>query len=528
MTEKAFLVGLDGATWDLVRPWIDAGELPALASFLDDGAHGTLYSTVPSNTPVAIPALYTGCDPSITGSFNFTRPDGTPVTLQEIGGPKLWDVLGEFDKHSCVVNVRTTHPPNTVEGVMISGPPTPGGDTEYSYPADTAAEVEFYSEADTNESRFHDDPYERSEEMVRTFSDGMSSRFSSFMRLISDQEYEFNMFWFGRTDSLQHWLWGNNASLLSLYKEVDSRIGKLVESTDADVFVVSDHGFEQMATRRFHVNEWLRREGHLSVVGGAAVNSVLSAGQSVLRERLSGSTLKRILSILPTGQSQTETTETTESVIDRSRANVPGVGSDTDAVLATKWGIDVIAPQERRETVKEEIIDGLSTLTDSEGNVVARFADKAENVFARGPYLDEIPDVVFQLNTPYFAESGLSRTIFSEMRGKVATQESGNRFNGWHTYDRDGIWMAKGPNVASGGTFDANITDVAPTILHLLNTPIPEAMTGEVMRDLFPEASEAAERTKETFAFENGEHGTELSEAELEAMYEQLEDMGYK
>ena len=525
MTEKVFLIGLDGATWDLIRPWIEGGELPTLASFLTDGAYGTLHSTVPSNTPVAIPALYTGCDPSITGSFNFTRPDGTPVALQEIDGPKIWDVLAEFDRTSCIVNVRTTHPPDTVNGVMISGPPTPGKGTEYSYPTGKAADVAFYPEAETNESRFHDNPYEQSEEMVQTFTDGMSSRFSSFMSLVSEQQYDFNMFWFGRIDSLQHWLWGDHESLLSLYKEIDTRIGKLLDLTDAHVFIVSDHGFEQMATRRFHVNEWLRREGHLSVIGGSIGNSVLSVGQSILREHLSGSTLKRVLSILPTEQSETETGE---SIIDRSRSNVPGTRDDIDAVLATKWGIDVLAPKTRREIVREEIIDGLSSLEDTEGNAVVRFVGKAENVFSEGPYLDNIPDIVFQLNTPYFAEGGLSEKVFSEMRGKVATQESGNRFNGWHAYDRDGIWMAKGPDMASGRTFDAEITDLVPTTLHMLDTPIPETMTGEVMWELFAADSKVSDRAKRTFAFRDKKYHSELSEADREAMYEQLEDMGYK
>jgi predicted AlkP superfamily phosphohydrolase/phosphomutase len=92
MISRTFLIGLNGATWDPIQPWIEGGELPTLASFLSGGAYGTLHSTVPSNTPVAIHALYTGCDSSITDSFNFTRPDGTPVALQEIDGPKIWDV----------------------------------------------------------------------------------------------------------------------------------------------------------------------------------------------------------------------------------------------------------------------------------------------------------------------------------------------------------------------------------------------------------------------------------------------------
>ena len=96
MISRTFFIGPSGATWNLIRPWIEGGELPTLASFLSDGAYGTPHSTVPSNTPVAIPALYTGCDPLTTGPFNFTRPDGTSVALQETDGPKIWDVLAKM------------------------------------------------------------------------------------------------------------------------------------------------------------------------------------------------------------------------------------------------------------------------------------------------------------------------------------------------------------------------------------------------------------------------------------------------
>ena len=50
MTDPVCVIGLDGATWDLLEPWIDGGELPTRESFPDRGAYGTLHSTVPSNT----------------------------------------------------------------------------------------------------------------------------------------------------------------------------------------------------------------------------------------------------------------------------------------------------------------------------------------------------------------------------------------------------------------------------------------------------------------------------------------------
>jgi predicted AlkP superfamily phosphohydrolase/phosphomutase len=85
---------------------MDEGELPKRESFLEHGAHGTLHSTIPSNPPAALPALYTGYSTSKAGSFNFTRAEGTPVRLQDIEGPKLWAVVGGIDRRSCVMYER--------------------------------------------------------------------------------------------------------------------------------------------------------------------------------------------------------------------------------------------------------------------------------------------------------------------------------------------------------------------------------------------------------------------------------------
>jgi predicted AlkP superfamily phosphohydrolase/phosphomutase len=524
MTDPVCLIGLDGATWDLLEPWIDDGELPTLESFLKRGAYGALHSTVPSNTPVALPALYTGCSPSKTGSFNFTRAEGTPVRLQEIEGPKLWGVLGEFDRRSCVVNVRTTHPPDSIDGVMISGPPTPGEDCRNSHPPGTADEVAYYPEAATDESRFHSDPYARSDEMVETFSTGLQRRFESFTSLLAADEFDFRMFWIGRTDSLQHWLWNDETSLLGFYKEVDSLIGRFLSETSGDVFVVSDHGFESMASRRFHVNEWLRRNGHLSVYGGAVGNAVLSTGQAVVRAHVPGHTLKRLLST--PGRHRDDTNS--RAVIDRSRTNIPGITAASDAVLSTKWGIDVHETGAEREQICGDIVRGLSDLEDDAGRDVVRFVARRGDVYDEGPYLDDIPDVVFQLHQPYLAEAELSRTLFSEMGPSAAVQRSGHRFDGWHAYDPEGVWMAQGPRIASGERENLHITDVAPTLLHMLGVPVPEQMSGDVTQSIFDENASLRNEPVERLRREWRQSESDVSDAEMEQVHEQLRDMGYR
>ena len=39
---KILVIGLDGATFDLIKPWANEGNLPTLKRLLQQGAHGPL------------------------------------------------------------------------------------------------------------------------------------------------------------------------------------------------------------------------------------------------------------------------------------------------------------------------------------------------------------------------------------------------------------------------------------------------------------------------------------------------------
>ena len=41
------VIGLDGATFDVIRPMVEAGKLPNLARFMDEGIAAPLRSTAP-------------------------------------------------------------------------------------------------------------------------------------------------------------------------------------------------------------------------------------------------------------------------------------------------------------------------------------------------------------------------------------------------------------------------------------------------------------------------------------------------
>ena len=76
MKPKVIILGLDGATWDLLDPWMEAGELPHIARLVREGASGPLQSTLEPITPCAWASMVTGKNPG----KNTGLPPG-PCTL---------------------------------------------------------------------------------------------------------------------------------------------------------------------------------------------------------------------------------------------------------------------------------------------------------------------------------------------------------------------------------------------------------------------------------------------------------------
>ena len=86
---KVLLIGLDGATWDLMKPWAEKGVLPTFKKLMEKGVYGDLESTIP---PVTIPAwvsFATGKNPGKLGCYDFLLPkkslnDTTPITTKDM------------------------------------------------------------------------------------------------------------------------------------------------------------------------------------------------------------------------------------------------------------------------------------------------------------------------------------------------------------------------------------------------------------------------------------------------------------
>lgn len=521
MTEQIVLIGLDGATWDLLRGWFEDDALPNLRRVYDDGFSGTLKSTIPANTSPAVQSLYTGCDPGTLGLFGFQKPDGTTISLQDVTVPKLWTVLDEHDHSSCIVNVRTTFPPDPVNGVMLSGDPMPGEDSDYAYPSELKEEVAGFR-CQEKDDRMHKElvpPYDHSEEILQHAVDIFTHRFGTFRELAADGDYDFLMYWVGETDFLQHRLWNNKDDLKAFYEVLDQKLGEFLAEFDGTAIFLSDHGFEGPPTTVFYLNEWLRRKGYLTVPGGRIGARLLSIGQDFARKYVNKDLLMRILYFRQQRESDAASdTDADEHAvgINKPHLQIPGIGSGSTAQLATNCGIEV-RTGENRQSVADEIKSKLASLTDDQGTPVMKETLHRGEIYEEGPYFQEIPDVLFQASEHITVNPYLSANVFE-------TIPSDNRSGrGRHVYARNGVIFGTGPAVESARGIEADITDVTPTILNLFGLPIAETMTGSVLTEICPDNGESVR----VDSYLGEAETTRIDEEEQEEMEEWLEDMGY-
>ncbi|HEX2477357.1 MAG TPA: alkaline phosphatase family protein, partial [Lacipirellulaceae bacterium] len=128
---RVFIVGWDGATFDLIKPWVERGLLPNIAATLENGAHGPLRSTLPPMTFPAWSSFMTGKNPGGHGIFDFMRPRPQSYDLEFVNGgqrkaPSFWRLLSDAGRKVISISVPCTYPPETVNGIMLSGFDAPG------------------------------------------------------------------------------------------------------------------------------------------------------------------------------------------------------------------------------------------------------------------------------------------------------------------------------------------------------------------------------------------------------------------
>jgi len=472
---KLLVVGLDGASWDLLDPWIASGELPNLAALRNTGTWAETRSRLP---PVTFPnwkCYSSGKDPGGFGVFWFEDVDLKTGRIDVMNGSnfdtaELWDYLNDEGWTAGVVNMPTMYPPRAIDGVVVAGgPDAVEGEyrsisSGYTSPPALAEELE-----DRFDYRVHPDPLlssndERGAE-VDAILELLETRFEVATTLMDERDLDFVHVTLFYLNVLHHFFWDDEPCLRA-WRLVDEWLGRLDGRDDLNLVLMSDHG-SAATTTEFYVNEWLAENGYqvrdqsvdalLTRIGLDRESLLAAAKHAGLVDTLAAVVPERIQQLVPQRDG-----------VKRDR-KLEAVDLDRTKVLASGQGPIYVNPRFDAESITDALIADLREVEDERGPL---FTDvyRGEDVY-NGPYVDTGPDVVVDQRPGVHVNDGI---------GGGTVQSGPDRWAAENTLF--GVFLASGPAFDAKGELDRiSILDIAPTILVASGCAVPTDMRGEVL-----------------------------------------------
>jgi len=518
----AFILGLDGVPWDFLEDWVTEDEFPNLYRVMDEGATGPLRSTTPAFTPLAWPSIASGVWPDKHGVYGFQKLTAAHTnrmyTNADVKQPALWEIVSS----SVACNVPVTYPAADIDGTLVAGTMTPTMDDEYTSPPELSDEIE---EAVPNHrislrwGEYLDDP--------EAFADKIETLVQSRRRLLEFLEsrrdgWELFFFTVMTPDRLQHLVWDEEV-LKAHYRRIDDLLGdviSIVESENANLFVVSDHGFGPVS-KTVCVNNILESNGYLTrqETGTRTLLEEVGITKSNLEAALSGLGIDVhdfVKKYLP------------RPVVNRLATNIPGSHTvydidveNTQAVVHEMGNVHINAtdrfedgsvPPEAVAPLKRELKRLFESFTDPETNDQPLTVHDGETLFPTDP---NAPDLVLEAAPEYTLSTSLADTPVRE-----AQEEADHR--------SQGIFAAWGPDVESDASLSGlSVVDVAPTVLHSLGRPIPARADGRVVDDLFTADSSPARRAVTEREYSRGQSGADDRDGDMGQVKDRLQGLGY-
>lgn len=522
--EKVLIIGLDGATFDLIKPLVKEGRLPTLKRFLENGTHGVLLSTPQSISPQAWTSFMTGKNAGKHGIFDFVEPVPNSYDVRFINasyrnGKTLWKILSDAGKKVVVINVPITFPAEEVNGCMISGWDSPGLSQNSVHPPDLLLEV------NNAVGNYILEPgvtgfiqKGRRDLALNKMYESIENRLGTAKYLLKNKEWDFFIVVFTSADRVHHFFWkyinpkhpnydpedkeGFGSAIFSVYQKLDKAVNDLINhrSEDTTVFIMSDHGGGPSSNKAFYINHWLVEQGFLRFTSGNSVKSrtkksglkALRKINFLLKSFLSRRIKEKLARYFPGLRNRVDSTLYLSGIdwdntLAYSRENAPTIWIN----LKGREPKGIVEPGDAYEKVREDIINKLLSLRCPQTNepIVERVLKKEE--MYSGKYTYKASDLLIQWKNDDY----IQRPSYTNKNGKwhqflthkeLEWAETVSRPSGDHR--REGIFLALGKHIKQSLQIqDANIVDVFPTVLFTMGIPIPEDTDGRILTEIFKE-----------------------------------------
>ncbi|MBI4355942.1 MAG: alkaline phosphatase family protein [Candidatus Omnitrophica bacterium] len=551
-------IGLDGATWTILRPLMEQGLLPHLQRLVSEGASGELLSTVPAHSGPAWTTFMTGVNPGKHGVFGFTtrlfngKVGSRPTSSRDIQAPTIFQLLGEAGQVVGSVNLPMTYPPFPVNGFLISDDmlrPPRGG--EFTYPTDVLARIGLdpasYNEGGVRTER-HDG---RDEALIEDSLRRIEIRVQVTLRLMASYDWRYLVVVFTETDRVQHLLWHVldpahpryeealvqrlRPRLLEVYRAADRAIGALAAQAGPSsvVTVVSDHGFGPQKAHLL-VNHVLAQSGLLAFAPTPVLPWPYRVRGFLHRHVAPYRWLKRGRQMVNHNRQQRKpvkryigfnATQEVASRIDWSRSYIYSFTEASAGVHVNLKGREphgVVEQGDHYDQVRRQAIAALSQVRDPQTGEVVPISWHPKEAFYHGPCTEHAPDILCVNESDYKPNSQIAENRQELYLPTVYT-------TGWHR--AEGIVVLAGPGIRRGVVLaPSSIADLAPTTLHYLGCPVPAHMDGRVLEAaLEPSwlATHPIQRGQAVIKAQTAAAAEVYSPEEMAKIEQRLGDLGY-
>lgn len=534
LAKRVLIIGLDGATFDVLTPLVDAGRMPHLKHLIDTGCSGILDSTKPPITPAAWTTFMTGKGPGRHGIVDFEKYDIASNRLAfnstfEIREKTIWDILSEKKFRVGSISLPMTYPPKRVNGFLISGFETPSTDAEFTYPRELKQEIL---------RRWPDYSYRSDWQRKALGGDAIFDRNMRYIERSFEQGCELTEYCGGRygwdvmmvlfklVDNLQHKAWRyldpktreNNPvrseRCIQCFEALDAALKRLsayAERHDATTIIMSDHGHGSLDGKA-QPNLLLKNWGYLTL------------RDTLTRARTRGAYLLKRLAGKKNGRFTDNGIER-ELAVDWSRTQAcvmhAGIYGFLYLNLAGRQPGGVVPP-DRYESLRDEIRERLlaARVRDRSGHEIPIFPEvhKTEELYnCRRDDQPWLPDLLL------VPQAGFA--VVRKIRGWHPVRWcNANRMEGTHRVE--GVLVVNGPHVQQGKAVRANIADITPTILASMGLRVPIDMEGQIRSEFFdtppsiefepPQVADRSQLGQEVY-----------TEEDKEVLTKRLSDLGY-
>jgi len=463
---KLFVLGLDGATWDVLLPLIEEGWMPTLKAIMEKGAWGDLESIIPPVTGPSWTSFATGKNPGKTGVFDYFVREPNKYILKPISSVHLkdstfWDFLSSVGYRVGIVAFPMLYPPYEINGFMLSGAMAPS-ESNICFPPELRRKlVQKFGPLETS-VKYHDQKYEDEEFFLEELNNFVDKQKEIVKHLMKENRWDLFLYIFSATDWIQHLMWKHIDSTHPLYdpiksphlsqrfneffRKIDSSIKEILDllNTNTNVIILSDHGFG-INDQCFNLTKWLAEKGYLAKIS-LPTRIKIEMKKNILRflgpinknlkisKLFSKATIQRV--------SKNLESNTAEFInFKKSKAYCLGHTIPFGAIYINLKGRDLegVVDVKEYELLRNEIIEKFHDLPNEVGDnlKVKVFDSKEEN---NCKTTNSAPDILFTINNfrCVILESDFSRPLLEK-------KSFSNRHTGSHRMN--GIFIAYGSDI---------------------------------------------------------------------------------